>query len=321
MKVSRIHEQGPPEVLRYEDSPDPSPGEGEALVKVEAIGVNFTDVNSRSGASPVPALPAVLGREAAGVVTAVGSGVSEFQVGDAVGWCGVTGSYAEQVAVPVSALVKLPQGIDTKTAAAALLQGMTAHYLAFGICSLESGDSVLVHAGAGGTGLLLIQMAKHAGATVYTTVSTGEKAALATEAGADVVINYTTEDFAERVMKGTGGKGAKAVFDAVGKTTIEGSLASVSRRGYLALYGQASGPVPPVSRASIRSSSYLTCPTLGDYTATREELEWRSSEVLGWVASHQLRLRIGGTFGLSEAHEAHRQLQGRESTGKLVLVP
>jgi NADPH2:quinone reductase len=164
-------------------------------------------------------------------------------------------------------------------------------------------------------------MAKRTGATVYTTVSTEEKAALAKDAGADVVINYTTDNFAERVMDGTNGRGAKAVFDAVGKTTIDGSLASLSRRGYLALYGQASGPISPISRANIQRSTYLTCPTLGDYTATRDELEWRSSEVLGWITAGELKLRIGGTFGLSEAHEAHRQLQGRESTGKLVLVP
>ena len=321
MKASRIHEQGSPEVLRYEDCPDPSPGEGEALVRVEAIGVNFTDVNSRSGASPVPGLPAILGREAAGVITALGSGVANFQVGDQVGWCGVTGSYAEQVAVPSNVLIKLPQGIDTKTAAAALLQGMTAHYLAFSICSLEPGDSALVHAGAGGTGLLLIQMVKRTGAKVFTTVSTEEKAALAKGAGADVVINYTTQDFAKEVMEGTGGKGAKAVFDAVGKTTLEGSLACLSRRGYLASYGQASGPIPPLNRASIRSSAYLTCPTLGDYTATREELDWRAGEVLGWARTGQLNLRIGGTFPLSDAAQAHSQLQSRESTGKLVLVP
>ena len=321
MKASIIHEQGLPEVLKYEDCPDPSPVQGEALVKVEAIGVNFTDVNSRSGASPVASLPAILGREAAGVVTAVGGGVTNFQVGDQVGWCGVTGSYAEQVSVPSKVLIKLPQGTDTKTAAAALLQGMTAHYLAFSICHLGDGDSALVHAGAGGTGALLIQMAKRTGARVFATVSTEEKAALAKEAGADVVINYTTQNFAEEVMKGTDGKGAKAVFDAVGQTTFEGSLACLARRGYLASYGQASGPIPQVSRASIRSSSYLTCPTLGDYTSTREELDWRAGEVLDWINTGQLKLRIGGTFPLSDTAEAHRQLQGRESTGKLVLIP
>ena len=322
MKAIRIHEVAGPEVLRYGECLAPIPGPGQASIEVQAIGVNFTDVNTRSGANPPPSLPMTPGREAAGVVTAVGEGVADLTVGDRVAYCGVTGSYTEQAVVPAGVLVKLPGNIDTKTGAATMLQGMTAHYLAFSICALEPGDPVLVHAGAGGTGLLLIQMAKRAGAYVFATVSTEEKAALATEAGADRAIIYTREDFEEEVRKGTDGRGARVVYDSVGKTTFEKSLACLGRRGHLVFYGQSGGPAPPVARAALsRGSPFLTCPGLGDYTADREELLWRAGEVLDWVASGQLKLRIGGTFPLAEAAEAHRRLEGRETTGKLLLIP
>ena len=322
MKAIRIHEVGGPEVLRYEECPAAIPGPGQVSIEVQAIGVNFTDVNTRSGASPPPSLPMTPGREAAGVVSVVGEGVTDVIVGDRVAYCGVTGSYTEQAVVPATVVVKLPDGIDAKTGAAAMLQGMTAHYLAFSIHPLEAGNPVLVHAGAGGTGLLLIQMAKRAGAYVFATVSTDEKAALATEAGADRAIIYTREDFEDEVKKGTGGKGARVVYDSVGKTTFDKSLACLGRRGHLVFYGQSSGPAPPVSRGALaRGSVFLTCPGLTDYTADREELLWRAGEVLDWVASGQLKLRIGGTFPLAEANEAHRRLESRETTGKLLLIP
>ena len=322
MKCIQIHECGGPEVLKYEESPAPTPGPGQAVVEVQAIGVNFTDVNTRAGAPPPANFPMTPGREAAGVVSAVGEGVSDVKVGDRVAYCGVTGSYTEQAAVPASVLVKLPEGIDAKTGAAAMLQGMTAHYLAYSIRPLNAGDPVLVHAGAGGTGLLLIQMAKRAGAQVFATVSTDEKASLAKEAGADGTIIYTREDFEEEVKKATDGKGVRVVYDSVGQTTFEKSLASLGRRGHMVFYGQSSGPAPPVARAALsKGSLFMTCPGLADYTADREELLWRAGEVLDWVASGQLKLRIGGTFPLADAAEAHRRLQGRETTGKLLLIP
>jgi NADPH2:quinone reductase len=321
MKAIRIHEVGGPEVLKYEDCPDPTPGPGEALVDVQAIGVNFTDVNTRSGVNPPAIFPMTPGREAAGVVSAVGEGVINVKVGDRVVYCGVTGSYAEKVAVPADVLINMPPGLDARMGAAVLLQGMTAHYLAYSTYPLKAGDSCLVHAAAGGTGLLLTQMAKRAGAYVFATVSTDEKAALAGDAGADKTIIYTREDFEEEIKKATDGRGVNAVYDAVGKTTFDKSLKCLARLGCLALYGQASGPVPPVPTSSLLGSSFLTRPTLGDYTATREDLLKRAGDVLGWAASGELKVRIGGTFPLSDAAEAHRQLQGRHSTGKLILIP
>ena len=322
MKAIRIHQVGGPEVLKYEDCPAPTAGPGQALVDVQAIGVNFTDANTRRGAGPIPNLPMTPGREAAGVVSAVGEGVTEVAVGDNVVYCSVTGSYAEQVAVPADVLVKLPQGLDAKTGAAVLLQGMTAHYLAYSTYPLKAGDSALVHAGAGGTGLLLIQMAKRAGARVFATVSTDEKAALAREAGADRTIVYTREDFQEEIKKATDGRGVQVVYDSVGKTTFDRSLKCLALRGCLALFGQASGPVTPIDPAeALTGSAYLTRPSLGDYTANREDLLSRGGDVLGWAASGELKVRIGGTFPLAEASEAHRQLEGRLSTGKLLLIP
>ena len=321
MKAVRIHQVGGPEVLKYEDCPDPKPGPGEAVVDVEAIGINFTDVYTRSGLNPPPGFPMIIGRESAGVVSATGDGGADIKVGDRVVHCASTGSYAEKVAVPTSTLVKIPEGADAQTGAAVLLQGMTAHYLAFSTYPLKPGDSCLIHAGAGGTGALLIQMAKKAGAYVFTTVSTEEKAALAKEAGADKTIIYTREDFEEEIKNATGGRGLEVVYDSVGKTTFDKSMKCLARQGYLVLFGQASGPVPPVSPTDLAPSLFLTRPNLADYTATREDLEWRASECMKWVASGELKLRIGGTFPLSEAAEAHRQLEGRETTGKLLLIP
>jgi NADPH2:quinone reductase len=322
MKAIRIHEFGGPEVLKYEDCPSPTPRPGQALITIKAIGVNFADVSARrGGAVPPPSLPTTPGFEAAGVVSAVGDGAGDVKVGDTVVYWGVRGSYAEQVAVPADGLVKLPAELDAKMGAAVFLQGMTAHYLAFSTYPLKPGDFALVHAGAGGTGLLLVQMAKRAGAYVFATVSTEEKAAVAREAGADKVIIYTHEDFEAEVKKVTDGRGCQAVYDSVGRTTFEKSLNCLARRGCLALYGQSSGPVPPVAPGSLRASSYLTRPSLVDHTASREELEWRAGEVLSWVASGELKVRVGGEFPLAEAAEAHRQLEGRRSTGKLLLIP
>ena len=321
MKAIRIHDVGGPEVLIFEDFPDPTPGPGQALVDVQAIGVNFTDVNTRSGVNPPATFPMTPGRESAGVVSAVGEGVTDIKVGDQVVYCGVTGSYAEKVAVPADVLINMPQGLDAQMGAAVLLQGMTAHYLAYSTYPLKPGDSCLVHAAAGGTGLLLTQMAKRAGAYVFATVSTDEKAALARDAGADKTIVYTREDFEEEIRKATDGHGVNAVYDAVGKTTFDKSLKCLARLGCMALYGQASGPVPPVPTSSLTGSAFLTRPTLGDYTATREDLLKRAGDVLGWAASGELKVRIGGTFPLSDAAEAHRQLEGRHSTGKLILIP
>ena len=322
MKAIRIYDFGGPEVLKYEDRPSPSPGQGEAVINLQAIGVNFADVSARrGGATPPPDLPTTPGFEAAGVVSAVADGAGEVKVGDTVVYWGVRGSYAEQVSVPTDVLVKLPSGMDAKTGAAVFLQGMTAHYLAYSTYPLKSGDFALVHAGAGGTGLLLIQMAKRAGAYVFATVSTEEKATLAREAGADKAIIYTSEDFEMEVKETTDGRGCQAVYDSVGQTTFEKSLNCLARRGCLALYGQSSGPVPPVAPGRMSGSSFLTRPSLTDYTATREELEWRAGEVLGWVASGELNVRVGGEFPLAEAAEAHRQLEGRFTTGKLLLIP
>ena len=322
MKAVRIHELGGPEVLKYEDCPSPTPGPGQALIEVQAIGVNFADVATRSGSYPPASLPARPGIEAAGVVSAVGDDVADVNIGDSVAYWGVMGSYSQQVAIPANLLVKIPDGLDTRTGAAVMVQGMTAHYLAYSTYSLKPGDSVLVHAGAGGTGLLLIQMAKRAGAFVFATVSTDEKAALAREFGADMAINYTREDFEEEVKKATDGRGVQVVYDSVGRTTFDKSLKCLASRGYLALYGQSSGPVPPIDTAILaRGSVFLTRPSLFDYTADREDLLWRAGEVLGWVSSGELKLRIGGTFPLADAAEAHRQLESRASTGKLLLIP
>lgn len=321
MKAVQIKEYGGPEVMKYLDLPDPAPGEGQALVQMQAVGVNFTDTYSRSGVNP-PQLPWIVGVEGAGVVQKVGPGVTNVKEGDLVAYSSAPGSYAELAVVPAWRLIKMPQGLDAKAGAAAMLQGMTAHYLCHSTYRVQAGDRVLVHAGAGGVGLLLIQMVKRLGGYVFTTVSTDAKAQLAKGAGADQVILYTQQDFAEEVKKATDGKGVQVVYDAVGKTTFDKSVSSLARRGYMVLYGQASGPVPPIDPRILGNGSlFLTRPGLGDYTTNREELEQRANDVLGWVKSGELKLRVEHVFPLSEAAEAHRQLESRATTGKLVLIP
>ncbi len=322
MKAIRIEAYGGPERLVYLDVDRPEPKTGEALVRIEAVGVNYIDVYHRTGLYPLP-LPFTPGSEAAGTVEAVGDVVDEISVGDRVAYAMALGSYAEYAVVPASKLVKVPEGMDTQTAAAAMLQGMTAHYLATSTYTLKSGDAALVHAAAGGVGLLLIQMAKRRGARVFGTVSTEEKAALAREAGADEVIIYTERDFQEEVMRATNGKGVQVVYDSVGRTTFERSLSCLAPRGLLALFGQSSGPVPPFDAALLaqKGSLFLTRPTLGHYAQTREELLWRAGEVLSWIGAGELKLRVEKKFPLSEASEAHRQLEGRATTGKILLLP
>ena len=321
MKAIQITEFGGPEVMKYKDLPDLSPGDGQALVEIEAVGVNYTDTYSRSGVNPT-ALPWIVGVEGAGVVRDVGKDVTQVREGDSVVYCSISGSYAEQAVVPADRLIKIPEGLDSKSSAAAMLQGMTAHYLCHSTYHVNQGDKVLVHAGAGGVGLLLIQMVKRMGGYVFSTVSTDAKAQLARDAGADEVILYTQQDFAEEINKSTNGEGVEVAYDAVGQTTFDGSISSLARRGYMVLYGQASGPVPPVDpRVLGNGSKFLTRPGLGDYTVTRQELEQRAGDVLGWVKSGELRLRVEHVMALSEASEAHRQLESRLTTGKVVLIP
>ena len=322
MKVVRIHAFGGPEVLSYEEVTLPEPGAGQARVKIEAIGVNFTDIYQRSGLYPGQ-LPATVGQEAAGVVDAVGLGVTEVQVRQRVAYTSQPGAYAEFAVVPASALVPIPDGVETRTAAAVMLQGMTAHYLAKSTYPLKKGEMALVHAAAGGVGQLLVQIAKRQGARVIGTVSTQEKARLAQEAGADEIIFYTQTDFAQETRRLTEGVGAHVVYDSVGKTTFEGSLDSLRPRGYLVLFGQSSGPVPPLDPQVLnrKGSLYLTRPTLVHYIATREELLWRSGELFRWIKDGELKVRIDTTFPLSSAAEAHRYLEGRQTKGKVLLIP
>jgi len=322
MKVVRIHAFGGPEVLSYEEVTLPEPGVGQVRVKNEAIGVNFTDIYQRSGLYPGQ-LPATLGQEAAGVVDAVGPGITEVQVGQRVAYISPPGAYAEFTVVPASALVPVPDGVETRTAAAVMLQGMTAHYLAKSTYPLKKGETALVHAAAGGVGQLLVQIAKRQGARVIGTVSTQEKARLAQEAGADEIIFYTQTDFAQETRRLTDGVGAHVVYDSVGKTTFEGSLDSLRLRGYLVLFGQSSGPVPPLDPQVLnrKGSLYLTRPTLVHYIATREELLWRSGELFTWIKDGELKVRIDRTFPLSVAAEAHRYLEGRQTRGKVLLIP
>ena len=322
MKAVQISQYGGPEALEYREVADLSPGNGQALVQIQAVGVNFADIYSRAGINPGPPLPRTIGIEGAGVVGAIGSGVTALKEGDAVAYCSIPGSYAEQAVVPADRLIKLPAGLDARAGAAAILQGMTAHYLCHATYQVKPGDRVVVHAGAGGVGLLLIQMVKRLGAYIFSTVSTEAKAELARAAGADQVILYTQEDFAKAVNEGTNGKGAQVVYDAVGQTTFDRSLRCLARRGYMVLYGQASGAPAPIAPSALANGSlFLTRPGVGDYTATREELEKRAGDVLGWVSSGELKLRVDHVFPLSEAREAHRQLEGRATTGKVLLIP
>jgi len=322
MKAIQIHETGGPEVLTLADLPIPEPGPGQVLIRVEAVGVNFIEVYFRNGLYKA-ALPLTLGSEAAGTVEELGPGVTGFAAGDAVASVSVLGSYAEYALVPAAALVKVPEGLTMQQAAAALLQGMTAHYLSHSTFPLKAGDTALVHAGAGGVGLLLTQMAAHLGARVITTVSTAEKAELSRSAGASDVILYTEKDFAAEVKRLTGGKGVDVVYDSVGKTTFEGSLNCLRPRGLLALFGASSGPVPPFDliHLSSKGSLFITRPTLWHYVATRAELEGRSGDVLGWAAKGELKLRTEHVYPLSEAAQAQTDLEDRKTTGKILLEP
>lgn len=322
MLAIRIHETGGPEKMRADDIPAPEPGEGEIRMRVEAAGINFIDTYQRSGLYAVK-LPYTLGMEAAGVVTAVGEGVTDLRIGDCVASARVTGAYAEEAIAPAAFTVKVPEGVTLQLAAAAMLQGMTAHYLACDTYPLKAGDTALVHAGAGGVGLLLIQIAKKRGARVLTTVGSDDKARLAREAGADEVCVYTRDDFVAAAKAFGDGKGVHVVYDGVGKSTFEGSINSLRPRGMLATFGNASGPVPPFSPLilSQKGSLFLTRPTLGHYTLTTEELRARAKDLFGWIADHSLSVRIGATFPFAEAGEAHRALEGRATTGKVLLVP
>ena len=321
MKAVQITETGGPEVLKYIDVPDPTPGAEQALIDIQAIGVNFTDVYSRKGMNP-PALPSILGGEASGVVSQVGEGVTDVAVGDLVAYSGVPSPYAEKVVAPAARLVKMPEGVTAEQGATIMLQGMTAHYLCHSTYPIKQGDTAIVHAGAGGVGLILTQMVKILGGTVISTVSTDEKAALSREAGADHVIKYTEQDFQVEVMKITDGAGVEVVFDSVGKTTFDKGIACLKDRGYMVLYGMSSGQVDPVPIPVLNSKSlFLTRPGLAAYIATREDLLQRAGDVLGAVQSGMLKFRIHGTFALKDVAEAHRQLEGRLTTGKLLLVP
>ena len=322
MKAIRVHTPGGPEALRLEDVPQPAPGSGEVLVKVEAAGVNFIDVYQRTGHYKVP-VPFTLGQEAAGTVAAVGSGVAEPNVGDRIAYTAILGAYAEYAVVPADRVVRLPDGVSAKQGAAAMLQGLTAHYLATTTFPLKSGDACLVHAAAGGVGLLLCQIAKLRGARVLGTVSTREKAALAREAGADEVILYTEQDFEPEVKRLTSGAGLQVVYDSVGKTTFEKGLNCLARRGMMVLYGQSSGPVglfdPQVLNQ--KGSLFLTRPTIVHYIATRAELLARAGEVLGWIQRGMVKVRIDRELPLGQAAEAHRLLEARQTTGKVLLIP
>jgi NADPH:quinone reductase len=322
MKLIRIEGFGGPEVLRLAEAPDPSAGPGQIAVRVEAAGLNFIDVYQRTGLYPNP-LPFVPGQEGAGVVTAVGPGVTTFREGDRVVWTGILGSYAEQVLLPAERAVAVPPGLATDTAAAVMLQGLTAHYLCTSTYPLKKGDTCLVHAAAGGVGLLLVQMAKRRGARVIGTVGTEVKAALAREAGADEVVLYEREDFLEAVKRLTGGRGVDVVYDAVGKSTAEKSLDCLVPRGMMVFFGNASGPVPPIDPLvlSRKGSLFLTRPILWHYVADRASLEARAADVLGDAAAGRLRVRIDRTWPLAEAAAAHRALEGRQTSGKVLLIP
>ena len=322
MFAVQIHQIGGPEALSYEEIPQPEPGAGEARVRIEAIGVNFVDIYQRKGLykRPTPFIP---GSEAAGVVDAVGEGVTNLQPGDRVAYAMVNGAYTEQAIVPAAMLVKLPDSIDANLAAAVLLQGTTAHFLVNDTFPLEPGHTALIHAAAGGVGLLLVQMAKMRGATVIGTVSTEEKAALAKDAGADEIILYTQADFEEETKRLTQNAGVDVVYDSVGQTTFDKSLACLKPRGYMVLYGQSSGPVPPfdILRLNWGGSLFLTRPGLANYLQTREELEMRANDLFSMISEGKLDVRIDTTFALAEAADAQIYMEGRKTKGKVLLLP
>lgn len=322
MKVIQISATGGPEVLRRVDLPIPEPGPGQVLIRVEAVGVNFIEIYFRKGTYKA-ALPLVPGTEAAGTVEELGPGVTGFAIGDAVASVGVLGSYAEYALVPAAQLVKTPPDLDPEKAVAAMLQGMTAHYLSHSTYPLKPGDTALIHAGAGGVGLLLTQMAARLGARVLATVSTETKAKLAREAGAAEVILYNDQDFETEVKRLTGNRGVDVVYDSVGRTTFEKSLNSLRPRGMLVLFGGSSGPVPSFDliQLSSKGSLFITRPTLWHYLTNREELEWRAGEVLGWAKSGQLQLRTEHIYPLDQAAQAQIALEERQTTGKILLEP
>jgi NADPH2:quinone reductase len=322
MKAIRIHQTGDPDVLKYEDAPMPEPGPGQVRVKVKAAGVNFIDTYHRRGWYPIPA-PFTPGVEAAGVVDALGPDVTGVKVGDRVAYGLTIGSYAEYSLVSAGVVVPLPDGVSFEEGAAAMIQGMTAHYLACSTYPLQPSDTCLIHAAAGGTGAILVQIAKVRGARVIGTVSTAEKEAIARESGADEVIRYTEKDFEEEVKRLTDGKGVNVVYDSVGLTTFDKSLNCLRPRGYMVLFGQASGIVPPVDPQTLnqKGSLFLTRPVLGAYTLTREELLGRASDVFGWIADGRLKIRQDQTFPLAQAQAAHEYLEGRQTKGKVLLIP
>jgi NADPH2:quinone reductase len=322
MKAIRVHETGDASVLRYEEAPMPEPKEGEVRIKVAAAGLNFIDTYHRMGWYPLPR-PFILGQEAAGVVESVGAGVSDFQPGDAVAYCMAQGGYADYAVAPARLLVKVPSGVSSQQAAAVMLQGMTAHYLTHSTYPLKAGDIALIHAAAGGTGALVVQMAKMLGAHVIATVGSEEKAAVARASGADDVIVYTQEDFEAETKRLTGGKGCHVVYDSVGKATFEKSLNCLRPRGYMVLFGQASGQVDPLNPQVLnqKGSIYLTRPSLGAYIATRDELLWRANDLFTWLAAGKLEVRIDKSFPLAEAAAAHTYLEGRNTKGKVLLIP
>jgi len=322
MKAIQIRATGGPEVLELAELPIPVPGPGQVLMRIEAIGANFIEIYFRKGTYKA-ALPLTPGSEAAGTIEELGSGVSGFKTGDAVASVAVLGSYAEYALVPAAQLVKVPAGVSPEKAAAAMLQGMTAHYLVYSTYPLKAGDTALVHAGAGGVGLLLTQMAVRLGARVITTVSSEAKAELSREAGASDTIIYTEQNFETEVKRLTNGKGVDVVYDSVGKTTFDGSLNSLRPRGLLALFGGSSGPVPPFDliQLSGKGSLFISRPTLWHYVATRAELEWRAGDVLGWAASGELKLRTEHVYSLTDAAQAHTDMESRKTTGKILLEP
>jgi NADPH:quinone reductase len=322
MKAIRVHTPGGPEVMKLEEVPEPKVGPGQVVVKLEAAGLNYIDVYFRTGTYKAP-LPLTPGLEGAGIVTQVGDGVKDLKVGDRVAYTGIPGSYAQMNVCPADRLVKLPDKLSFRDGAASMLQGMTAHYLTRSTYPLKSGDTCLVHAAAGGMGLLLTQMGKMFGATVIGTVSTDEKAALAKQAGADHVILYSKQDFVAEVKRITGNRGVDVIYDGVGATTFEKGLTCIRPRGVMALYGAASGPVAPLDLQLLNAngSLFVTRPSLNHHIASREELVQRSGDVLGWIRDGKLKLRVETTFPLDKAGEAHRALEGRKTTGKVLLIP
>jgi NADPH:quinone reductase len=323
MRAIRVHECGGPDALRFDEVPVPEPQAGEALVEIAAAGVNFIDVQHRAGRYKPPALPFTLGSEAAGTVVAIGAGVTEVAVGDHVAYAMVLGAYAEYSVVPARRLVKVPAAIDSQTAAAVMLQGLTAHYLTHSTYELKDGETALVHAAAGGAGQLITQVARLRGATVYGTVGGEAKTAIARAAGASAVIDYRTQDFEAEIKKLTNGRGVDVVYDSVGKDTFDKSLNSLRPRGLLALFGFSSGPVAPFDPAVLgaKGSLFLTRPGLNQYIATRDELVGRANDLFGWLAAGRLKVTIDRVWPLADAAEAHKALESRRTAGKLLLVP